>query len=151
MAESDPIPLLTGLIQLTVAQLAEAWAEVRDQNTYLLALAALSVAVMGIIAGVRRPLGADWWVPLPGLAATVSAALSSTAGVTTSLGPSATSFYEDFGESPAAESMAQLLSDLVAAVPEARAALRRQRSRLQLIFGLVAVTATYSIVVLALI
>ena len=31
-------------------QLAESWAEVRDQNTYALAIAALGIAVIGIVA-----------------------------------------------------------------------------------------------------
>jgi len=40
MTEPDPpIPILTALIVLAQVQLAEAWAEVRDQNTYALALA----------------------------------------------------------------------------------------------------------------
>ena len=38
MTEPDPpIPILTALIALAQVQLAEAWAEVRDQNTYALA------------------------------------------------------------------------------------------------------------------
>ena len=65
MADPDPqIPVLEALIAFAQVQLTEAWAEVRDQNTYALALAALGIAVIGIIAAVQSQLGGDWWVPI---------------------------------------------------------------------------------------
>jgi hypothetical protein len=43
MADPDPqIPVLEALIAFAQVQLTEAWAEVRDQNTYALALAAVT-------------------------------------------------------------------------------------------------------------
>jgi len=70
--------VLEALIALAQVQLTEAWAEVRDQNSYALALAALGIAVIGIIAAVQAQLGGDWWVPIPGLAVTSIVALLGT-------------------------------------------------------------------------
>ena len=105
MAEPDsPVPVLMALIALAQAQLAESWAEVRDQNTYALALAALGIAVIGIVAAIQSPLGHDWWVPIPGLAVTSVVALVGTRRVRADFGPNPASFYEDHGtkETPAA-------------------------------------------------
>jgi hypothetical protein len=98
MAEPDPpIPILTALIELAQVQLTEAWAEVRDQNTYALALAALGIAVIGIVAAAQTQLGGDWWVPIPGLAVSSVVALFGTRRVRASLGPDPESFYHDHG------------------------------------------------------
>jgi hypothetical protein len=80
MAKSDPIPVLTALIEMTEVQLAEAWAEVRDQNTYALALAGLNVAIMGIVVAAQVTLGPHWWIPIPGLAVVTVTALVGTRG-----------------------------------------------------------------------
>lgn len=68
MDDSDPTPVVTVLIEMTEVQLTEAWAEQRDQNTYALALAALGVAIMGIVVSAQSVLGGHWWVPIPWLA-----------------------------------------------------------------------------------
>ena len=51
--EPEPTQTLSALVDLVEVQLAEAWGEVRDQNTYALALAGLGVAVMGIVVGAH--------------------------------------------------------------------------------------------------
>jgi membrane protein implicated in regulation of membrane protease activity len=67
-----------------------------DQNTYALALAALGIAVIGIVAAVQTQLGGDWWVPIPGLAVTSIVALLGTRRARARLGPDPVSFYEAF-------------------------------------------------------
>ncbi len=81
MSDSDQTPVLTALLRLAELQLAEAWATVRDQNSYALALAGLGVAVVGTVVAGQNALGNDWWVPIPGLVLGVLAALIVTRGV----------------------------------------------------------------------
>jgi hypothetical protein len=135
MAEPDPqIPVLEALIAHAEVQLAEAWAEVRDQNTYALALAALGIAVIGIIAAVQAQLGGDWWVPIPGLVLTSIVALVGT---------------QDYGEVATKDALAQLLSDLRATrIEEIPSALDSQRRALLIVAGLFAITAVYSTLLL---
>lgn len=149
MAESDPIPVLTALIEMTEVQLAEAWAEVRDQNTYALALAGLSVAIMGIVVAAQGALGSQWWIPMPGLAVVTLTALVGTRGRATNLGPDAASFYESFGSVPPEDALAQLLADLIDARSNVPAILRAQRDSLLWVGALLAITAVYSTVLLA--
>lgn len=88
IVEPDPpIPVLTALVGLAQVQLTETWAEVRDQNTYALTLAALGIAVIGIIAAAQAQLGGDWWVPIPGLGLSSIVALFGTRRARASLGP----------------------------------------------------------------
>jgi hypothetical protein len=150
MAEPDPqIPVLEALIAHAEVQLAEAWAEVRDQNTYALALAALGIAVIGIIAAVQAQLGGDWWVPIPGLVLTSIVALVGTRRVEASLGPDPERFYQDYGEVATKDALAQLLSDLRATrIEEIPSALDSQRRALLIVAGLFAITAVYSTLLL---
>jgi hypothetical protein len=145
---SDPIPILTALIDLAEVQLAEAWAEVRDQNTYALALSGLGVAVIGICVAAQASLGARWWVPIPGLALASFLALLGTRRAKTDLGPEPTSFYTAFGEYPAREALAQLLADLIGAQHQVPIALRKQRVALLRVAGLFLATAVYSTLLL---
>jgi hypothetical protein len=150
MTEPDPpIPILTALIALAQVQLAEAWAEVRDQNTYVLALAALGIAVIGIVAAIQGPLGHEWWVPIPGLGLSSTVALVGTRRVEASLGPDPERFYQDYGEVATRDALAQLLSDLRATrIEEIPAALDSQRRALLIVAGLFAITAVYSTLLL---
>jgi hypothetical protein len=151
MAESDPpVPILTALIELAQVQLAEAWAEVRDQNTYALALAALGIAVIGIIAAAQTQLGGDWWVPIPGLGLSSIVALVGTRRVRPAgLGINPARFYEDHGTAATKDSLAQLLSDLMDTLSaEVPSVLRNQRRALLAVAGLFAITAVYSALVL---
>jgi hypothetical protein len=144
-----PIPVLEALIALAQVQLTEAWAEVRDQNTYALALAALGIAVIGIVAAIQGPLGHDWWVPIPGLAVTSIVALLGTRRARARLGPDPVSFYETFGTTSTQDALAQLLANLVAArTKDVPSVLRRQRIALLAVGGLFAITAVYSTLVL---
>jgi len=150
MTEPDPpIPILTALIALAQVQLAEAWAEVRDQNTYALALAALGIAVIGIVAAVQTQLGGDWWVPIPGLAVTSIVALLGTRRARARLGPDPVSFYEAFATTSTQDALAQLLAKLVTArTKDVPSVLRRQRIALLAVAGLFAITAIYSTLLL---
>jgi len=150
MAEPDPpIPVLTELVGLAQVQLTEAWAEVRDQNTYALALAALGIAVIGIIAAVQTQLGGDWWVPIPGLFVSSFVALVGTRRVEASLGPDPERFYQDYGEVATKDALAQLLSDLRATrMEEIPSALDSQRRALLIVAGLFVITAVYSALLL---
>src|SRR5664280_1879000 len=149
MAEPDPpVPILTALIELAEVQLTEAWAEARDQNTYALALAALGVAVIGIIAAIQGPLGHRWWVPIPGLAVTSIVALFGTRRARARLGPDPASFYEAFGTTRTQDALAQLLANLMDARTDVPLALRRQRIALLAVAGLFAITAAYSTLLL---
>ena len=150
MTEPDlPVTLLTALIELAEVQLTESWAEVRDQNTYALALAALGIAVIGIVAAAQAQLGGDWWVPIPGLAVSSIVALVGTRRVRASLGPDPESFYQDHSDAPTQESLGQLLSDLRATrTEEIPSTLRSQRGALLIVAGLFAITAVYSVLLL---
>ncbi len=149
MADPDATPILTVLIEMTEVQLTEAWAEQRDQNTYALALAALGVAIMGIVVSAQSVLGGQWWVPIPGLALGSAVALVGTRGSKTILGPEAASFYAAFGAAPAEEALAQLLADLIDVRNQVPATLRAQRVGLLIVGGVFAATAAYSTVLLA--
>jgi hypothetical protein len=149
MPEPDPTPVLTALIKMTEVQLAEAWAVARDQNTYALALAGLGVAVMGIVVAAQNALGADWWVPIPGLAVTTLVALLGTTRRGSDLGPEAASFYAAFGAAPSEDALAQLLADLIKTLHQVPETLRAQRQGLLVVFGLFATTAIYSTLLLA--
>jgi hypothetical protein len=150
MVEPDPpIPILTALIALAQQQLAEAWAEVRDQNTYALAVAALGIAVIGIVAAIQGPLGHRWWVPIPGLAVTSIVALLGTRRARARLGPDPVSFYEAFATTSTQDALAQLLAKLVAVrTKDVPSVLRRQRVALLAVAGLFAITAVYSTLLL---
>jgi hypothetical protein len=150
IVEPDPpIPVLTALVGLAQVQLTEAWAEVRDQNTYALALAALGIAVIGIIAAAQAQLGGDWWVPIPGLGLSSIVALFGTRRVRASLGPDPESFYQEHDDAPTREALAQLLSDLrTTRTEEIPSALSSQRRALLIVAGLFAITAVYSRLVL---
>lgn len=150
MAEPDPpIPVLTALVALAQVQLTEAWAEVRDQNTYALALAALGIAVIGIIAAAQAQLGGEWWVPIPGLGLSSIVALVGTRRVGASLGPDPERFYQDYGDAATKDALAQLLSDLRATrIEEIPSALSSQRRALLTVAGLFAITAVYSTLLL---
>jgi len=138
------------LIQLAEVQLTESWAEVRDQNTYALALAALGVAVIGIVAAAQSQLGGDWWVPIPGLVVTSVVALFGTLRVRpTGLGINPTFFYDDQGAATTKDALAQLLSDLMDTLTsEVPFVLRSQRRALLAVAGLFAITAIYSTLLL---
>jgi hypothetical protein len=150
MADPDPaIPTLTALIALAQAQLAETWAEVRDQNTYALALAALGIAIIGIVAAVQAQLGGDWWVPIPGLGLSSMMALVGTRRVRPGLGINPARFYEDHGTAATKDALAQLLSDLMRTLTtEVPPVLRSQRRTLVAVAALFVITAVYSALLL---
>jgi hypothetical protein len=150
MAEPDPqIPILEALIAHAEVQLAEAWAEVRDQNTYALALAALGIAVIGIVAALQSQLGSDWWVPIPGLGLSSIVALVGTRRVRPGLGINPARFYEDHGTAATKDALAQLLSDLMKTLTaEVPSVLRRQRRALLAVAALFVITAVYSALLL---
>ena len=148
MPEPDPIPILTALIELAEVQLAEAWAEIRDQNTYALALAALGVATAGIVVAAQPQLGGHWWVPIPGLAVASFLALFGTRRAHTELGPEPTSFYAAFGASASEDALAQLLADLIGTQHKVPATLRAQRVTLLRVAALFLTTAVYSTLLL---
>jgi hypothetical protein len=151
MADIDTqAPLLAALIELAEVQLSESWAEIRDQNTYALALAALGVAVIGIVAAIQGPLGHEWWVPIPGLAAASVAALVSTRYIDVpSMGPDPGDFYGKFSDLKPQAALAQLLADLLAARAAVPFTLRVQRLALLLVVGLFSLTAIYSTLLLS--
>lgn len=143
------VPLLKALVDLAQVQLTESWAEVRDQNAYALALAALGVAVIGIVAAVQSQLGDDWWVPIPGLAAASIVALLGTRRARARLGPDPVGFYEAFATAKTRDALAQLLANLVAErTKDVSWVLRRQRIVFLAVAGLFAMTAIYSTLVL---
>ncbi len=146
--EDDPIPVLTALIELAEMQLAEAWAEIRDQNTYALALSALGVGIIGVVVAAQTALGCRWWVPIPGLGLASFVALIGTLRVKTDLGPEPISFYAAFGEASPQDALAQLLADLIGAQHQVPIALRKQRVALLRVAGLFLVTAVYSTLLL---
>jgi O-antigen/teichoic acid export membrane protein len=150
MTEPDPpVPLVTALVGLAQVQLTEAWAEVRDQNTYALALAALGIAVIGIIAAAQAQLGGDWWVPIPGLGLSSIVALVGTRRVRPGLGINPARFYDDHGTAATKDALAQLLSDLMKTLTtEVPSVLRSQRRALLAVAGLFAITAVYSTLLL---
>jgi hypothetical protein len=149
MPEPDQIPILTALIELAEVQLVEAWAEVRDQNTYALALAGFGVATAGIVVAAQTSLGGRWWVPIPGLAVASFLALFGTRRAHTDLGPEPTSFYAAFGAVATQDALAQLLADLIGTQHEVPATLRAQRVALLRVAALFLATAVYSTLLLA--
>jgi hypothetical protein len=150
IVEPDPpIPVLAALVALAQVQLTEAWAEVRDQNTYALALAALGIAVIGIIAAAQAQLGGDWWVPIPGLGLSSIVALVGTRRVRPGLGINPARFYEDHGTAATKDALAQLLADLMKTLSaEVPSVLRSQRRALFAVAALFAITAAYSTLLL---
>lgn len=148
MPDSDKTPILTALLRLAEVQLAEAWATVRDQNSYALALAGLGVAIVGIVVAGQNELGTDWWVPIPGLGLAISIALIGTRRGTSDLGPSPSSFYEEFGADTPEAALEQLLADLIKAQHQLPATLRAQRKGILVVLSIFAVTAVYSFVLL---
>ena len=149
MAHLGFFPILTALIGLAEVQLTEAWAEVRDQNTYALALAALGIAVIGIIAAAQTQLGGDWWVPIPGLGLSSIVALIGTRRGRRGLGINPALFYEDHGTAATKDALAQLLSDLMNTLTtEVPSVLRSQRRALLAVAALFVITAAYSAMLL---
>jgi hypothetical protein len=150
MADPDPqIPILDALIGVAQVQLAEAWAEVRDQNTYALALAALGIAVIGIVAALQSQLGDDWWVPIPGLGFSSIVALVGTRRVRPGLGINPARFFEDHGTAATKDALAQLLADLMKTLTaEIPSVLRSQRRALFGVVALFVITAVYSTLLL---
>lgn len=150
MPEPDPqVPLLAALIEFAQTQLVESWAEIRDQNTYALAVAALGVAVIGIVAATQSTLGDHWWVPVPGLAVTSFVALFGTRRVRPGFGPDPARFYSDHGEKTTKVALAQLLADLIdTQTKDVPSVLRRQRIALLVVAVLFTVTAIYSTLLL---
>ena len=149
MAEPDPpIPVLEALIALAQVQLTEAWAEVRDQNTYALALAALGIAVIGIVAAIRARSATTGGCRSPASPSSIVALLG-TRRARARLGPDPVSFYETFGTTSTQDALAQLLANLVAArTKDVPSVLRRQRIALLAVGGLFAITAVYSTLLL---
>jgi hypothetical protein len=138
--------MLTALIELVEVQLAEMWAQVRDQNTYMLGFAGLGFAGIGIVAAAQSVLGKHWWVPIPGLFVTSVFALLSTRVATSNLGPRAPDFYDAFEATPPAEALGHLLADLNHVLWTApRATIERQRLLFYVSIVLLAITAAYSI------
>jgi hypothetical protein len=149
MDDSDPIPILSALIELAEVQLGEAWAEIRDQNTYALALAGLGVAAIGIVVAAQNPLGKSWWTPIPGLGFASLLALVETRRARSDLGPEPASFFAAFGETETQLALAQLLADLIATQRQVPVTLRAQRVALLRVAVAFGATAVYSTVLLA--
>lgn len=143
---ADRVLLLTELLRLGEEQLADLWAEAREQNTYALGLAGVGVTIMSILAVAQTALGADWWVPIPGLTIAIGIALVGTnTARKTYHGPDPAAFYDLFSEHVAEDALSQLLADVGNARIRMAPVLRKQRIWLYTALTAVVLTALYSL------
>ena len=142
--------VLDALIGLAQAQIAALLARGANLDAQALGLIGFDAALAAAVLAAQKLLGQLWWVPIPGLVASMVAG-AAVMGVTRfDLGPSPSDFYTHNKDSPNDTALAQLLADLLATQLRIAQPLRLKTGRLVLGLAALLVTMVYSILLIAL-
>jgi hypothetical protein len=142
--------MLEALVALSQSQIAAVLARSAALETQSFGLIGLNTALgAGVLAAQEPVLGASWWAPLPGLAASILAAGGAIVVGKYDLGPDPVDFYNRNTGADAA-GLAQLLVDLRASVVQCAGALRLKTFVLIAAVATLAATVGYSAVVIGL-
>jgi hypothetical protein len=141
--------MLAALVALSQSQIAAILARSAALETQSFALIGLNTALgAGVLAAQERVLGASWWAPLSGLAASILAAGGAIVVGKYDLGPDPVDFYNR--NTADAAGLAQLLVDLRASAVQCAGALRLKTFVLIAAVTTLAATVGYSAVVIGL-
>ena len=141
--------MLEALVALGQSQIAALLTRGAALETQSFGLIGLSTALgAGVLAAQEPILGASWWAPLPGLAASILAAGTAIGVGKYDLGPDPVDFYSRNAADDAG--LAQLLVDLRASAGKCAGALRLKTFVLRAALTFLAATVGYSAVVIGL-
>jgi hypothetical protein len=144
--------VLEALVALSQSQVAALLARGASLETQSFGLIGLNTALgAGVLAAQEPILGASWWAPLPGLAASIVAAGGAISIGKYDLGPDPVVFYNSYNQVKVDdEGLAQLLVDLRESTRNCAGALRLKTLVLTAAVGLLAATVGYSAAVIGL-
>jgi hypothetical protein len=138
---------LQALIDLAMAQHGAGLDRGANIDFQAIGLLTLDSALLAAVIGAQNALGHLWWILIPGLLAATAAAgavmwLPSRDDF--DLGPDPADFYQRFRGLTADDALAQLLSDVLAAVANNASPLSEKTRRLRFAVFALALTFAYS-------